>query len=123
MLSKKDTAIRENILKPHTVKTFLQHVYIRKENDAIIADSLEDFMGQITDPCHVWRGPLSHKGYGTFTIWSKELNQPVLVKAHRFAYAYAYGFDNLPVGVNHGNGTQLVLNHICQNKACVNVKH
>ena len=123
MSSNKDKAIAENILKPQTVETFFKHVYIRKADDAIVADSLEDFMKQITDPCHIWRGTLDYKGYGAYCVWSKELNRQITVKAHRFAYALAYGFEALPVGIDSGDGTQLVINHLCHNRACVNVKH
>lgn len=123
MPSKKDTAIKENILKPKTVETFHKHVYIRKANDAIVADSLKEFMKQITDPCHIWRGTLDYKGYGAYCVWSKELNKQITVKAHRFAYALAYGFEALPIGMDSGDGTQLVINHLCHNRACVNVKH
>ena len=51
MTSKLDNAIKENIAKEHTVQTFLNQVYVRKSNDAIVADSLEEFMTKITDPC------------------------------------------------------------------------
>jgi hypothetical protein len=123
MPSKKDIAIKENITKPHTVETFFKSVYIRKADDAIMADSLDDFMKQITDPCHLWRGSLDYKGYGAFSVWSKELNRQVTVKAHRFAYALEHGFEALPIGIDSGDGTQLVINHLCHNRACVNVKH
>jgi len=121
MRSKKDQAIAEGILKPHVVERFFKHVYIRKPNDAIVADSIEEFMQQITDPCHVWQGYKSHNGYGYWTIYSVENNSRVSIKAHRFAYAYAYGIDALPEGVE--GGERMVLNHICHNRLCVNVNH
>lgn len=123
MLSKKDKAIKENIQKQHTIATFYRNVYIRKPDDAIIADSIEDFLKQITDPCHIWQGSLAFNGYGYFSVYSVELKQRIMVKAHRFAYALAYGIDALPDGVNGGDGQQLILNHTCYNRACVNVKH
>ncbi len=121
MRSKKDIAIRENILKPNIVETFFSKVYIRKEDDAIVADSLEEFMKKITDPCHIWTGTLSQDGYGFYNIYSSELKKSVYVKAHRFAYAYAHGIDALPIGLE--SGARNVLNHLCHNRACVNVKH
>jgi len=125
MLSKADIAIKENILKAHTVETFRKHVYIRNNNDAIVADSLEEFMNKITDPCHIWQGPKLRNSYGMFTVYSRQENTKFArrVKAHRFAYALAYGFDALPKGIKGGDGNQLVLNHLCHNKACVNAKH
>ena len=122
MLTKCDIAIQENILKPHTVETFFRNVYIRKSDDAIVADSIEDFMKQITDPCHIWQGYKTN-GYGRFNVWSKTLNKKITVRAHRFAYALEHGFDALPQGVNGGDGNQFILNHLCHNRACVNVKH
>ena len=126
MSSKADIAIQENILKPKTVETFFKHVYIRKDDDAIVANSLEEFMTKITDPCHIWQGPkMKRSGYGLFTVYSPQatVKNATRVKAHRFAYALAYGFDALPVGTKGGDGNQLVLNHLCHNKLCVNVKH
>ena len=122
MSSKLDIAIQENILKPHTVQTFLNQVYIRKSNDAIIADSLEEFMNKITDPCHLWIGQKHPDGYGGFTIYSKGFGKKFTVKAHRFAYALAYGFEHLPVGLE-GGINRFVINHLCHNRACVNPKH
>jgi hypothetical protein len=122
MLTKCDIAIKENILKPGTVESFFKNVYIRKPDDAIVADSIEDFMRQITDPCHIWQGQII-KGYGRFNIYSKSLKETAKVRAHRFAYALAYGFDALPQGICGGDGNQLILNHLCHNRACVNPKH
>jgi hypothetical protein len=121
MLSKKDKAIKENIKKPGTVETFFKYVYVRKSNDAIIADSQEDFMKQITDPCHLWQGQIDHKGYGSFSVYSKEFGKSLPVKAHRFAYALEHGFTALPKGVT--SHPDYVINHICHNTACVNPGH
>ena len=122
MLTKCDIAIKENILKPGTIESFFKNVYIRKADDAIIADNQKDFMKQITDPCHIWQGNIIN-GYGRFSIYSKSLKETAKVRAHRFAYALEHGFDALPQGISGGNGKQLILNHLCHNRACVNVKH
>jgi len=110
MLSKKDQAIKENIKKPGTVETFYKYVYVRKSNDAIIAD-----------PCHLWQGQIDHKGYGSFSVYSKEYGKSLPVKAHRFAYALKHGFSALPKGVT--SHPDYVINHICHNTACVNPGH
>jgi hypothetical protein len=123
MINNKDIAIRENVLKEHTRNTFLRNVYVRKENDAIIADSLEEFMTKITDPCHIWQGFKTKKGYGYFSVYSKEVGTRLSVKAHRFAYAMAYGFDNLPLSPEINGLEALVINHICHNPSCVNPDH
>lgn len=122
MSSRLDIAIKENIQKERTVNTFLNQVYIRKSDDAIVADSLEQFMKKITDPCHIWQGQKHPDGYGAFTLYSKQLSSKFTVKAHRFAYALANGFDALPVGVEGGIG-RFVINHMCHNRACVNPNH
>jgi hypothetical protein len=121
MLSNKDQAIQENILKPHTIETFFKSIYIRKPDDAIIADSIEEFMTKITDPCHIWQGQIDHRGYGDFGVNSISLKKKVSVKAHRFAYALEHGFDALPKGST--SNPEFVVNHLCHNRACVNVKH
>lgn len=117
MLSRKDTAIQENILKPKTVQTFLNQVHIRKSDDAIVADSLEEFMNKITDPCHLWEGPIDADGYGLFTVYSIALTKRYTVLSHRFAYALAYGFDALK------SEEKNVLNHLCFTRNCVNPLH
>ena len=121
MLSKKDQAIQENILKPQTVETFFKNVYIRKSDDAVVTESFEEFMKQITDPCHLWQGQIDHRGYGEFGVYSISLGKKISVKAHRFAYALEYGFDKLPKGVT--SNPEFVINHKCHNTACVNPRH
>lgn len=120
MPSKSDIAIEENIKKQHTIDTFFKQVYIRKADHAIIADSPEEFLKQIYDPCHIWQGQQSN-GYGRFTVYSTKLGKKYTTRAHRFAYALAYGFDALPEGVESGD--RLVLNHLCHNRLCVNPEH
>jgi hypothetical protein len=122
-LSNKDIAIRENVLKERTRNTFMKNVYIRKSDDAIVADSLEEFMTKITDPCHIWQGQKSTNRYGYFSVYSRELGKRLSVKAHRFAYAMAYGFDKLPVGITGQKLEDLVVNHKCHNRECVNPEH
>ena len=57
--------------------------------------------------CHVWQGPLDRDGYGAFYL--RRRNR----RAHRVAWFFAFG----PVGDN------LVINHMCKNRACVNPQH
>lgn len=121
MLSKTDSAIKENLLKPKAIETFFKHVYIRKADDAIIADNQEDFIKQLTDPCHIWQGKKNNVGYGIHGLYSTEHQETIMVKAHRLAYAIEHGFDALPAGVYGAQDN--VLNHICHNRGCVNVKH
>ena len=57
--------------------------------------------------CMVWKGPLDKDGYGTFHFRRKNR------RAHRVGYFLMYG--DIPDG--------MVINHRCQNRACVNPQH
>lgn len=57
--------------------------------------------------CLVWQGPLDRDGYGTFYFRRKNR------RAHRVAYFSFFG--DVPAGQ--------VINHRCQNRACVNPQH
>lgn len=122
MLTKKDIAIQE-LCKRDNLDTFYKQIYIRKPNDAIIADSQEDFMNQITDPCHIWQGSQTHNGYGHWNAYSKTLGVRLNVRAHRLAYALAYGFEALPKSSKVVHGDMLILNHLCFTTLCVNPEH
>lgn len=107
-LSKKDKAIKWGIRHKPTVERFNKK-QVKKSNGCIEFDSFN------WDSKHKYRGfniqPKNGKG-----------NVRALVKAHRFAYALHYGFSALPVGNLKGPDSK-VLNHICNNPACVNPKH
>lgn len=62
---------------------------------------------QLTDGCHLWTGTISENGYGRFTVNRR------FVQAHRWAYEQVHG--PIPPG--------LQLDHLCRNRACVNVAH
>jgi hypothetical protein len=121
MLSRLDQAIKENIEKEHTLQTFYNQVLVD-------VDDVEDYHcetcyeSHLDNICHVWQGQTRKDGYGAFTIYSKSLSKKYTVKAHRFAYAAAYGFDALPLGTIYAKD-RLVINHICHNRACVNPMH
>lgn len=57
--------------------------------------------------CHLWQGPLDKDGYGTF--YFRRTNR----RAHRVAWFSLHG----PVG------DELVINHVCRNRNCVNPQH
>jgi HNH endonuclease len=57
--------------------------------------------------CWEWQGPITHKGYGAFSVGRRP------IPAHRFAYAAKVG----PIA------DELVLDHICRNRLCVNPAH
>lgn len=99
MLSKRDTMINLGLTQTNIIKNFKKH------------------LKPTEDGCIIWVGSKNERGYGWFGI------SGVAVKAHRFAYALAHGMDALPNGVNAGDGTQLVLNHLCHNRDCVNHEH
>lgn len=120
MLSNKDQAIKENIEKEHTIDTFYKNVLVNVED-------IEDYHcetcyeSDLDDICHIWQGNKADNGYGYWSVYSKELGKRITIKAHRFAYAYHYGFNELPVGVE--GGQRYVINHLCHNRLCVNPIH
>jgi hypothetical protein len=57
--------------------------------------------------CWIWQAGLNHAGYGHFSVDKR------MVRAHRFAYELLVG--QIPDG--------LVLDHRCENTACVNPEH
>lgn len=57
--------------------------------------------------CLVWTKPLLNSGYGHFRMHYK------WVSCHRYAYTLAHG--EIP--------DNLVIDHLCHNKACVRVEH
>ena len=62
---------------------------------------------QITDTCWLWKGGLTHNGYGRYKINYRS------VKAHRFSWELHFG--KIPENA-------LIL-HTCDNPKCVNPKH
>jgi len=58
------------------------------------------------DGCHAWLGAIDRHGYGKFHAMKN-------VRAHRFAWFIANG----PIP------SDMVIDHICRNRKCVNVGH
>lgn len=72
------------------------------------ADRFWRFVDQ-TGPCWIWRGNIFKRtGYGQFGITAAKK-----VLAHRFAFELLRG--SIP--------SELVLDHLCRNRACVNPEH
>lgn len=94
--------------------------------DLVIAD--ERFWSTRFDPkvsvdpsgCWEWVGALTAHGYGVMGIRLNRRNVPVL--AHRLAYARARGVAALPDGWDR-RADAMVLDHKCNNRACVNPDH
>lgn len=57
--------------------------------------------------CHLWQGPLDKDGYGTFYFRRKNR------RAHRVAWYLLHGEV----------GSEMVINHTCRNRNCVNPQH
>ena len=77
----------------------------------------ERFWEQVekTNTCWNWKGHILKNGYGSFTIYKdfegfswRRTNQ-----AHRFAYEDTTG--KIPI--------DMVLDHVCRNRRCVNPRH
>jgi hypothetical protein len=97
--------------------------YIKKYvNNEIIVKRFKSYLEEQPDGCIVWTGAKSDKGYGVFNIYFKANTRTYTVRAHRFSYALANGFNNLPLGTDTTQNRK-VLHHKCENKACVNPSH
>jgi hypothetical protein len=94
-----------------------------KAKDQLIMDSkrsqvrnlLDRFTPASTDDdsqCQIWQGRLSVDGYGEAEIYAD--GRTIKFKAHRAIWLQRYGA--LPEDRN-------VLDHICRNRACVNLAH
>lgn len=68
---------------------------------------------EFTESCWIWRGPITHNGYGFFSFGTGGRGNSKRVGAHRFAY------DNLVGPIPEG----LTLDHLCRNPPCVNPSH
>lgn len=75
--------------------------------------SIENFWKKVnkTDSCWIWLGHKNNFGYGR--IHYTENGEYLRTLAHRFSYKYLIG--EVPVG--------LVLDHLCNNRLCVNPYH
>ena len=86
-------------------------------NDELVIKRFKTFLKSNPDGCIEWIGYKTEKGYGLFGPGGS-----VPVRAHRFAYAVHYGFNELPHGTDKTQKRK-VLHHKCENKACVNPLH
>lgn len=62
--------------------------------------------------CWIWQGPLDRDGYGT-AFWPTEAKEQSRRRAHRLVWETMVG----PIGDG------LVLDHLCEQRACVNPAH
>lgn len=79
-------------------------------------------LGESDDSCWLWRGGLNNYGYGVFT--HKFLGPPGNLKTHRTrslgAHQYSYFVFNRQMS---GMGTDMVVDHLCKVRHCVNPTH
>lgn len=61
--------------------------------------------------CHVWIAGKNHAGYGKFTTGGRIAQKDW--RAHRWAWTHANG--DIPADMQ--------VDHLCNNRACVNVEH
>ena len=122
MLSKKDQAIYKAINDEKIIDLFYSHVLIDNDNLDDDFDCDACYEDELYRTCHVWKSAENY-GYGYFGVYDTITREVITVKAHRLSYAAEYGFDALPKGINGGDGQQMILNHICHNRLCVNPRH
>ena len=65
------------------------------------------------DGCWQWTSATTHDGYGQFRVGSRKDDTEKVVYAHRWSYEKLIG----PIP------TPLSLDHLCRNRACVNIVH
>jgi hypothetical protein len=104
MLSKKDIAIQYALTRPKIINTFWSNTTINENG------------------CLVWNLGTNLAGYSRLCV-SLSKKQNIDIFGHRLAYALQNGFDALPKGFGGSDNNQLVINHICHNRACVNPQH
>ena len=118
-MSKKDYAIKLRVEDEVCAENFFNKVLIDHPALDEVEEEFHDL--ELFRVCHIWQGELDNRGYGRFALHVKDLGF-ANVKAHRFAFAYEFGFDALPEGTTGGEGRK-VLNHLCHTPACVNPYH
>ena len=107
-MSKKNESIRHGIKDKKTVERFNSKLVSK-------ADGCIEYKSAMWDSRDMYR-----RFSITYHVNDKSFNNTV--KAHRFAYALHYGFDQLPQSKIFNAKTK-VINHLCHNKKCVNPKH
>jgi hypothetical protein len=105
MLTNKDEAIRYGIQNENVVNRF-KTKQLNTSTGCILFNSCK------------WDKRDKYRAFG-ITRNGRTIN----VKAHRFAYALAYGFEALPAGYTKGTQESLTINHKCRNVRCVNPEH
>ena len=122
---------QESLLKwketqPHTtIKDAAIAYYCEKADGHTLNNILDAKTEATTDGCLEWKDACLN-GYGAFTIVIYETTPQasVRVKAHRLTFALHYGFDALPESHKRGNKSDdLVIDHRCNNRGCVNPEH
>lgn len=77
-------------------------------------DPVERFQEKIShtdeNGCHIWGGAVQTRGYGSFCWGGKGKT----ILAHRWAFIYL-GKNDIP--------DDLVIDHVCRNRLCVNPEH
>jgi hypothetical protein len=111
-LSLKDQAIKFGISDETTVKRFKSKL-MPQENGCIEFDGAKWDKRDLYRMFHIYKTEKFHGEYKSLAP----------VKAHRFAYALHHGFDKLPRGQKVSRSDANIINHICGNKRCVNIKH
>lgn len=78
----------------------------------------------IVGECFIWNGDVNENGYGLKKLLHHEVRGPFeTVLAHRLSFAFDNGFDARPFGSGKLKLSDGVIDHICNNKRCMNPRH
>jgi len=115
-----DYALEGESLKRAAVRFFVEN--LSQEDYLIWINKWCSFDEQTQ--CVNWEGTKAHAGHGNFNVpIPSEWRGTKTTSTHHITWAMHHGIDALPMAGQKMTADTLVLDHICQNTACVNPYH
>lgn len=131
----KEAYERGNKERPAILAELTKKYGNRSRNDLAIAIACEQGTWEDTfskrvkqeGDCLIWQLSVRNNGYGQMAIYAnpRSKNRVLVssVSVHRLSYAMANGIESLPYGHQGPKPHTLVIDHICNNRLCVNPEH